>query len=95
MAFVKELGPRLGEYCIITRYSAADGGVRKSYEQVTMSKAKKQTFSKVKAVKANARERVGSPPPERVLPDPKQKLAAKPKHKKTLADLLSPTGDEA
>ena len=53
-----------------------------------MSKPKKQVFSKVKAVKANARERVGAPPPERVLPDPKQKLAAKPKHKKTLADML-------
>lgn len=56
-----------------------------------MSKPKKQTFSKVKAVKANARARVGSPPPERVLPDPKQKLAAKPKHKPTLADLLDIT----
>lgn len=53
-----------------------------------MTKPKKRTFSIVKAVKANARERLGSPPPERVLPDPKQKLAAAPKHKKTLADLL-------
>jgi hypothetical protein len=54
-----------------------------------MSKPKKQTFSKVKAVKANARERIGTPPPERTLPGPKQKLAAKPKHKQTLASLLS------
>ncbi len=53
-----------------------------------MSKPKKQKFSVVKAVKANARERLGSPPPERVLSDPKQKLAAKPKHKETLGDLL-------
>jgi hypothetical protein len=53
-----------------------------------MSKPKKQVFSKVKAVKANARARVGSPPPERTLPDPKQKIAAKPKHKQTLAALL-------
>jgi hypothetical protein len=60
-----------------------------------MSKAKKKTFSKVAAVKANARARVGTPPPERTLPDPKQKAAAKPKHKKTLADLLTSTGDEA
>jgi len=50
--------------------------------------AKKRTFSIVKAVKSNARDRVGSPPPERVLPDPKQKSAAKPKHKQTLSDLL-------
>ncbi len=53
-----------------------------------MSKAKKGTFSVVKAVKANARDRVGPPPPERVIPDPKQKLAGRPKHKETLADLL-------
>jgi hypothetical protein len=59
-----------------------------------MSKAKKRVFSIVKAVKANARARVGTPPPERVLPDPKQKLAAKPKHKQTLADLLGPTGED-
>ena len=59
-----------------------------------MSKPKKQVFSKVKAVKSNARDRVGTPPPKRVLPDPKQKLAAKPKHKKTLADLLNATGED-
>jgi hypothetical protein len=49
---------------------------------------KKKTFSVTKAVKANARARLGSPPPERVLPDPKAKAAAEPRHKKTLADLL-------
>ena len=53
-----------------------------------MKKAKKRVFSIVKAVKENARDRVGAPPPERVIPDPKQKLAAKPKHKETLAHLL-------
>jgi hypothetical protein len=58
-----------------------------------MSKAKKQVFSVVKAVKENARERVGPVPPERVIPDPKQKAAANPKHKKTLADLLSRGAD--
>ena len=58
-----------------------------------MSKAKKQVFSKVKAVKSNARDRVGTPPPERVLPDPKQKINAKPKHKPTFADLLDSTGE--
>ena len=54
-----------------------------------MGKAKKQRFSVVKAVKANARDRVGPVPPERVIPDPKQKASAKPKHKQTLADLLT------
>jgi hypothetical protein len=60
-----------------------------------MRKAKKKVFSVVKAVKANARTRVGPVPAERVIPDPKQKEASQPKHKKTLADLLSATeGDE-
>jgi hypothetical protein len=59
-----------------------------------MAKSKKQTFSAIKAVKLNARERLGSPPPERVLPDPKQKAAAKPKHKETLTDLLERSGEE-
>jgi hypothetical protein len=54
-----------------------------------MSRAKKQVFSAVKAVKENARTRIGPVPPERVIPAPRQKAAAKPKHKKTLADLLS------
>ena len=54
-----------------------------------MSKAKNKVFSVVKAVKENARDRVGMVPPERVIPDPKQKEAAKPKHKETFADLLS------
>ena len=53
-----------------------------------MKKAKKRAFSIVKAVKQNARDRVGAPPPEKILPDPKQKAAAKPKHKQTLAALL-------
>lgn len=59
-----------------------------------MKKAKKRAFSIVKAVKENARARVGSPPAEKVLPDPKQKAAAKPKHKETLQDLLQKSGED-
>ena len=59
-----------------------------------MAKQRKQTFSKIKAAKANARTRVGTPPPERVLPDPKQKRAANQKHKTTLADLIHKTGED-
>jgi hypothetical protein len=55
---------------------------------------KKKTFSVTKAVKANARERVGTPRPGLVLPDPKAKAAAKPKHKETLADLLNAANKE-
>ncbi|MES2392500.1 MAG: hypothetical protein V4555_12725 [Acidobacteriota bacterium] len=58
-----------------------------------MAKSKKRTFSIVKAVKANARDRVGTPPPSHALPDPKSKAAAKPKHKETLADLLTKTDE--
>jgi hypothetical protein len=58
-----------------------------------MAKSKKKTFSVTKAVKANARARLGTPPPSRTLPDPKRKAATKPKHKQTLADMLSPDKD--
>jgi len=54
-----------------------------------MAKAKKKIFSVTKAVKANARARLGTPPPSQTLPDPKRKSASKPKHKETLADLLT------
>ena len=60
-----------------------------------MSKPRKQTFSKVKAVKDNARTRVGTPPPARVLTDAKQKREVREKHKPTLADLLQRTGEDA
>jgi len=52
------------------------------------SKAKKEVFSVTKAVKANARERLGTPPPSHPLPTIKDKITARPKHKETLADLL-------
>ncbi len=47
-----------------------------------------------KAIKANARERLGTPPTSFPLPTLKDKIAAKPKHKKTLADLLSVDKDD-
>ena len=46
-------------------------------------------FSATKAVKANARERVGQPRPERVIEDPKRAQSRKPKHPQTLPQLLS------
>jgi hypothetical protein len=53
------------------------------------SRKKKDTFSATKAVKANARERVGSPPPTVPL-DPEQKRRKREKkHKKTLSKLLT------
>ena len=55
---------------------------------MTKSRTKKQVFSAIKAVKANARERLGTPPPSHPLPTIKDKADARPKHKETLADLL-------
>lgn len=69
------------------RYAVGAGSTR-------MAKAKKAVFSATKAVKANARERLGTPPPEKVLPNTKDKAIAKPKHKETLADLLSGRGED-
>jgi phage major head subunit gpT-like protein len=54
-----------------------------------MGKSKKKAFSITRAIKANARERLGTPPKSFPLPTTKEKAAAKPKHKETLADLLS------
>jgi hypothetical protein len=60
-----------------------------------MAKAKQQTFSIVKAVKENARERIGTIPAARIIPPPKEKAEArKTKHKETFADLLTTTGAE-
>ena len=52
-------------------------------------RAKKRTFSAVKAVKANARERVGQPKPERVLPAIPREEKRGSKHPKTLSQILS------
>jgi len=49
-------------------------------------KRKKKTFSKVEAVKALARERVGAPPAERI--DPNRKRNKNEKFKPTLGELL-------
>jgi hypothetical protein len=51
-------------------------------------------FSATKAVKANARERLGSPKPGHALPTTIEKAAVRMKHKETLGDLLSRTGEE-
>jgi hypothetical protein len=54
---------------------------------------KKELFSVTKAVKANARERLGTPKSSFPLPTVKEKAATKPKHKQTLSDLLAKNSD--
>ena len=50
---------------------------------------KKKTFSAVKAVKANARDRVGQPKAERVIDEMVRQRKRKGKHKATLDALLN------
>ena len=50
---------------------------------------KPKKFSVTKAVKANARDRVGQPKVERVIPDETKAQQRERKHKETLADLLT------
>jgi len=52
-------------------------------------KRRPKKFSLVKAVKSNARERVGQPQPERVIDDQTREDRRKAKHKQTLSQLLS------
>jgi hypothetical protein len=84
---------------LLCRFSRAPGnrgglpgfGLLRAGGQKSMPKkrAKKKTFSAVKAVKANARERVGQPKPERVLPDTAKEDKRRRKHPRTLPQLLS------
>jgi hypothetical protein len=54
-----------------------------------MVKKKVKKFSAVKAVKANARERVGQPKAERVIAEKPREERRKTKHKSTLDQILN------
>jgi hypothetical protein len=53
-----------------------------------MAKKKQPKFSVTKAVKRNARERVGQPKPERVIASEPAHSRRQRRHKETLAELL-------
>ena len=54
-----------------------------------MKKKQAGVFSVVKAVKQNARTRVGTPPPSTPIPDRKHKAEHRPvKHKEALAEQI-------
>jgi hypothetical protein len=55
-----------------------------------MAKKKKPAFSVTKAVKRNARERVGQPKPEKVIEREPHQSRSKRRYKETLADILKP-----
>jgi len=52
-----------------------------------MAKRKPEKFSAAKAVKANARERVGQPKPSRIVED-RPRTGRETKHKPKLEDLI-------
>jgi len=56
-----------------------------------MAKRKTARFSAAKAVKANARERVGQPKPARIVQD-KPRTGRQVKHKEKMEDLLRGEG---
>jgi hypothetical protein len=62
-------------------------GNLKRIEAMVKKKAKK--FSAVKAVKANARERIGQPKAERVIEDKPREERRKAKHKPKLNEILN------
>jgi hypothetical protein len=53
---------------------------------------KTKPFKTASAVKAAAREKIGTPPPTRATPTTKQRKAKPPKHKPTLGKLLGEEG---
>jgi hypothetical protein len=59
--------------------------------RVPGKKKKKKKFSVTKAVKAAARERIGTVPPTRSVPEKKKTPAEK--HKPTLSKLLADSGE--
>jgi hypothetical protein len=73
------------------RSGPAKNGGDSWQENRCMAKRKRrpEKFSIVKAVKANARERIGQPRPERVIvDDQKRQNSRKPKHRQTMPQLL-------
>jgi hypothetical protein len=55
-----------------------------------MAKKKQEKFSVTKAVKRNARERVGQPKPEKVIESEPRESRQERRHPETLKDLLRP-----
>lgn len=59
-------------------------------------KRRPKAFSAIKAVKANARERLGTPPASSVIPDRRVKTERGPlKHKKKLDEVIAAAEREA
>ena len=57
--------------------------------RMAAKKRKPKPFRAASAVKAAAREAIGTPPPTRAQPADKKRKTKSDKHKKTLGELLS------
>jgi hypothetical protein len=57
-------------------------------KKMAAKRRKPKLFKAALAVKAAAREKMGTPPPTRTEPSSKKRTPEKPKHKRTLGDLL-------
>lgn len=75
------------------RESGAAGQGSRGREGRMAAKKKAKKFSVSKAVKANARERVGQPKPSRAIPERPAQQERKARHKETLSDLLAGNKD--
>jgi hypothetical protein len=71
----------------ITGRGFRSGGVY-NILNLAVTKRKPARFSATKAVKANARERVGQPKPARVIDETKPRTPREAKHKPKLEELL-------
>jgi len=58
-----------------------------------MAKRKPPSFSATKAVKANARERVGQPKPSRMIADTPPRTPREAKHKPKLDQIIESGGE--
>jgi hypothetical protein len=70
------------------RFQARKNRDTLTVEKIMAKKKKVKRFSAVEAVKAMAREQIGSPPVEQVVPNRKKKAE---KHKPTLGKLMEET----
>lgn len=59
-----------------------------------MTKRKEEKFSVTKAVKSNARDRVGQPKPSRVLEEKPRDQVREQKHKQSLEEIIESAESE-
>jgi DNA-directed RNA polymerase alpha subunit len=77
------------KYSILKVHGKTAGNATAKAATNMARKKKIERFSVTKAVKANARDRVGQPKPEKIIRSEPQEALRGRKHKQTLGDLLA------